>query len=515
MADLTKISNSLHPLERRILPLLSKFSSISDLIDKSGLKDVEVTRALQWLKNKDLISLKEDLKQVILLDKNGFSYQKQGLPERRFLNSLNREMSIKDIEKASRLTKEEVSVCLGLLKRKGAINISKKGNDVLVSLTDVGRNILKKDMLEEMFLKKSFPLDPKGLTPEENFSYQELLKRKSIIKVDVVKTKTATLTSLGQELMQSSSSFNKEIIDNLTQEIIKNKSWNNKDFRGYDLKAQVPKVNYGKKHFENEAIDYVRSIWLNLGFKEMSGSMVQTVFWDLDALFVPQDHPAREMQDTFYLKKPSKGKIPEDLKKKIKAVHEDGGDTGSRGWGGVWDEEKAKDILLRTHTTVLSAQTISRLKKEDLPLKFFSVGKVFRNEAADWKHLFEFYHAEGIVVDPNATFEDLKGYLKEFFNKMGYNKIKIRPGHFPYTEPSIEVEVYNEEKKEWVELGGAGIFRPEVTKTLMGFECPVLAWGLGFGRITVPYYKINDLRDFNRNDIKQLRSIKKWLLQPQ
>jgi len=515
MADLIKISNSLHPLERKILPLLAKFNSISELVDNSGLKDVEVIRALQWLRNKELINLKEDLKQVVLLDKNGIIYQKSGLPERRFLNSLNREMSLKDVEKASKLSKEEVSLCLGLLKRKTAINISKKGNDILVSLTDVGRNILKKEMLEEIFLKKSFPLDPKSLSPEENFAFQELGKRKSIIKVDVQKTKTATLTALGQEILSSSTSLNKEIIDNLTPDIMKSRSWANKEFRGYDMNAQVPKANYGKKHFENEAIDYVRSIWLNLGFKEMTGTIVQTAFWDLDSLFVPQDHPAREEQDTFYLKHPSKGTIPDDLKKKVKAVHENGADTGSRGWGNAWNEELSKELLLRTHTTVLSAQTISKLRKEDLPLKFFSVGKVFRNEAADWKHLFEFYQTEGIVVDPDANFDDLKAYLKEFFTKMGYHKIRMRPGHFPYTEPSVEVEVYNEERKEWIELGGAGIFRPEVTKTLMGFECPVLAWGLGFGRITVPYYNIADLRDINRNDIKQLRSMKKWLLQPQ
>jgi phenylalanyl-tRNA synthetase alpha chain len=513
--DIKKLLDGLHPLERKVMPHLAKYGSVIDLIGKSGLKEVEVLRALQWLKNKGIIDLKEDSKQLVFIDKNGQSYIKDGLPERRFLNVLNREMSIRDIEKASKLSKEEVSVSLGLLKRKSAINISKKGNDVLVSLTDVGRNILKKEMLEEIFIKKTFPLDPKTLSPEEMFAFTELGKRKNIIKVEIQKIKTATLTMIGLELLQNTDSMNKDVIDTLTQDIIRNKSWNNKEFRSYDIKAQVPRINYGKKHFENEAIDYVKSIWMNLGFKEMSGQMVQTAFWDLDSLFVPQDHPAREMQDTFYLKKPSKGRIPEDLKKKVKAVHENGADTGSSGWGGTWDEEKAKQLMLRTHTTVLSAQTISRLKKEDMPVKYFNVGKVFRNEAVDWKHAFEFYQTEGIVVDPDATFEDLIGYLKTFFKAMGYDKIKIRPGHFPYTEPSIEVEVFNKERNEWVELGGAGIFRPEVTKTLLGFECPVLAWGLGFGRIAVQYYNIQDLRDFNRNDIKQLRSMKKWLLQSQ
>jgi len=513
--DLKKLMDGLHPLERKLLPLIPKYSAVPDLERASSLKEVEVSRALQWLKSKNLIDLKEDSKQLIFLDKNGKIYSKEGLPERVFLNSLNHEMSLKEIEKASRLSHEEVSVSLGLLKRKGAINIGKKGNDVLVSLTDVGRNILKKEMLEEIFLKKSFPIDPKSLSPEETYSFNELNKRKNIISVQVDKVRTVTITELGSQLLDNFGSINKDVIDVLTSDIIRSKSWSGKDFRPYDIKFNVPKIVYGKRHFENESIDYVKSIWLNLGFKEMSGTMVQTAFWDLDSLFVPQDHPAREMQDTFYLKKPSKGKIPEDLKKRVKAVHEMGADTGSRGWGGIWDEEKARQLMLRTHTTVLSAQTISRLKKEDLPVKYFNVGKVFRNEAVDWKHAFEFYQTEGIVVDQNATFEDLVGYLKTFFKAMGYDKIRIRPAHFPYTEPSVEVEVFNKERNEWIELGGAGMFRPEVTKTLMGFECPVLAWGLGLGRISMQYYNITDLRDFNRNDMKQLRSMRKWLLQPQ
>ena len=328
--DLKKLVDGLHPLERKLLPLIPKFSSVLALEQNSGLKEVEVSRALQWLKGKGLIDLKEDSKQLVFLDKNGKIYQKQGLPERIFLTSLNHEMSIKDIEKSSRLSKEEVSVSLGLLKRKGAINIAKKGNDVLISLTDVGRNILKKEMLEETFLKKTFPLDPKSLSSEEFYAFNELNKRREILKVEIDKVKTATISSLGQELLQNFDSINKDVIDVLTQDIIRSRSWSNKEFRSYDIKSQVPKIIYGKKHFENESIDYVKSVWLNMGFKEMSGTMVQTAFWDLDSLFVPQDHPAREMQDTFYLKKPSKGKIPEDLKKKIKIIHETGGDTGSK-----------------------------------------------------------------------------------------------------------------------------------------------------------------------------------------
>jgi len=228
-------------------------------------------------------------------------------------------------------------------------------------------------------------------------------------------------------------------------------------------------------------------------------------------LFVPQDHPARQMQDTFYIKEPAKGKIPFPLWKKVKEVHENGGDTGSKGWQGIWSEDVAKQNLLRTHTTVLSAQTINALKESDLPAKFFSVAKVFRNEALDWKHLFEFYQIEGIVVDPKANMRHLKGYLKDFFAKMGYDDIRLRPAHFPYTEPSAEVEVLNPEKNEWIELVGCGIFRPEMVKPLLGIEVPVLAWGMGMGRMISEYFNITDIRDLYRNDLKQIRNMKAWM----
>ena len=202
----------------------------------------------------------------------------------------------------------------------------------------------------------------------------------------------------------------------------------------------------------------------------MTGSIVQTSFWDLDALFVPQDHPSRDMQDTFYIKDPSFGRLPKELTKRVKEVHESGWTTGSKGWQYKWSVQIAKENLLRTHTTVLSAQTIAKLKKEDLPVKYFSVGKVLRNETLSWKSLFEFIQVEGIVVDPNANFKHLKGYLKEFFAKMGFPDVRIRPAHFPYTEPSAEVDVWHPTKKEWVELGGSGLFRPEMVKPLLGFE---------------------------------------------
>lgn len=256
----------------------------------------------------------------------------------------------------------------------------------------------------------------------------------------------------------------------------------------------------------------MRRIWIEMGFKEMEGPIVETAFWDFDALYVPQDHPARDMQDTFYLKTPFYGRLPDrKLVERVKAVHEYGGDTGSRGWRYRWSEEESRRCLLRTHTTCLSARTLAALKSCDLPAKFFSIGRVFRNEALSWKSLCEFYQTDGIVVDENASFAHLLGYLRRYFGKLGFTDIRFRPAYFPYTEPSVEIEVYHPVYRQWMELGGAGVFRPEVVKPLLGRDIPVLAWGPGLNRIVMVSYGIKDIRELHSNDLRQLRELPDWI----
>lgn len=506
--NISILAEKLHPLERKVLPHLSSVKTFKDLVKKSGLKDVEVMRALQWLQNKEVIDIKEDIKEVVMLDKNGQDYLKKGLPEKRFLKAIDGITDVSVIKKKASLDDNEVNICIGLLKRKAAIDIMKE-KGLQVKILDNGKKLLDKETLEEQFLKSlEKPRALADLKPEETFALQELKKRKELIKTDVLKTKNLIITSIGKKLLKVK--VDDKVIDRLTPEMLASREWKKKKFRRYDVGINVPATFGGKRHFVNQTIEYAKQIWLDLGFKEMTGDFIQTSFWDLDSLFVPQDHPARQMQDTFFLKKPSHGKLPKNYTK-IKDVHEKGGDTGSIGWQTRWDEKKAQELLLRTHTTVLSAQKLAELKEEDLPAKFFNVGKVFRNEALDWKHLFEFYQVDGIVVDPDANFKNLIAYLKEFFGKMGYPDARIRPAHFPYTEPSAEIDVYHPVKKEWIELGGCGIFRPEVVKPLLGMDVPVLAWGFGLGRILCPYYGINDLRDKYKNDLKQIRDMKIWM----
>lgn len=507
--DAGKVASTLHPLERKVLPALERASTAQQLVQRTGLKEVEVMRALQWLRNKELVSLADETDEIAELDYNGKKYLKDGLPEKRFLIAASKTGSLSGIKEKADLSDEEVSVCLGILRKKAAITII-KDTEIKVRLTDNGKKLTEKESLEEQFLKKKFPLSTGSLKDEERFALGELRKRKGIVKVEIATTKRAALTDAGKAVLKSGVQGDK-FADSLTPDMIKTGGWKGKKFRAYDIKAAVPSIFGGRRHFVNQAADYMKRIWLDLGFKEMKGNLVQTAFWDMDALFVPQDHPARDMQDTLYIKEPRHGKLPKGVYERVKATHENGWTTGSKGWGYKFSENLAKENLMRTHTTVLSARTIAALKKTDLPAKFFSVNKVFRNETLSWKHLFEFMQVEGIVVDPDANLSHLKGYLTEFFRKMGFEKIRIRPGYFPYTEPSAEVDVFVPEKKEWIELGGSGIFRPEVTKPLLGFETPVLAWGLGMERSIMQYFDIRDIRELCSNDLRQLREMKLWM----
>ncbi len=310
--------------------------------------------------------------------------------------------------------------------------------------------------------------------------------------------------------MQTELPKTQDMIESITPNLIKSGQWKGKRFRRYDITSNVPKIYGGKRHFVNQATDYAKKIWLEMGFKEMTGNLTQSGFWNFDALFTAQDHPVREMQDTFFIKN-KEARLPDKkLVEEVKSAHE-GKIKGSKGWQEDWKEEYAKKAVMRTHTTCLSAQTLQQIQKnKEFPAKYFALGKCFRNETLDWSHLFELTQTEGIVVDENANFRQLLGYLIEFFKKMGYEKIRIRPGYFPYTEPSLEIDIFHPVHKKWMELGGAGMFRPEVTIPFFEKHIPVLAWGPGFDRTIMEFFNITDLRDMYSNDINKLRSMKVW-----
>ncbi len=502
--DINKISESLSPNERKILPYIEE-QNINNICKKANLDKTSVIRALEYLQNKQIVALSYEKKKIVEIGVNGALYKKKGLPERRLLKILGekRIVSLADAQKIASLSDDEFKASIGALKKKAMIELK---NEKII-LSSKKEEIAKKS-LEESFLE-ILPVELDSLSPEQTYALKNLRNRKNIVEIKEDKKIKIQATPLGKQLINSSIK-EKDLIEKITPEILKKQaSWKGKKFRRYDVVSSVPSVYGGKRHFVNQATDYAREIWLEMGFKEMTGDIIQSSFWNFDALFTAQDHPVREMQDTFFIEK--KTELPEKkILKEVKESHEKGVD-GSKGWQYKWDEEEAKKLVLRTHTTCLSAQTLSQLKKENLPAKFFALGKCFRNETIDWSHGFEFNQTEGIVIDKNANFRNLLGYLKAFFKKMGYEKIRFSPAYFPYTEPSVEIHVWHPEKKIWLELGGAGIFRPEVTIPLLGEHIPVLAWGPGFDRILMNYYNIKDLRELYKNDLNQLRKTKFWI----
>lgn len=499
-----EIIETLSPNERKILPYLK--DNINGIEKQSGLDETSVMRALSFLENKNIVKVKQESRKIVDLGNNGIIYFKNELPERRLLNFLaeKKELNLSEIKK-TRLSENEFKAAIGALKKKAMIE-TKDGKIILTSgIAEIG-----KKMLEEKFLE-ILPVELSSLEPEQLHALKSLEGRKDIVKIEEKKKIKIELTELGEELIEADLSSAENLIENLTSEMIKEEDWKGKKFRRYDITSNVPLISGGKRHFVNQGIDYAKRIWQDMGFQEMSSTYSQTGFWNFDALFTAQDHPVREIQDTFYLKG-IRGKLPDKkIVEAIKNAHEKGV-NGSKGWGGKWNEEEAKRVILRTHTTCLSAQTLSNLRNlKDKKGKFFSIGKCFRNEAIDWSHGFEFNQTDGIVVDKDANFRHLLGYLKEFFSKMGFDDVKFVPSYFPYTEPSVEVYGYLKEKKTWIEIGGAGIFRPEVVVPLLGEYIPVLAWGPGFDRTLMDYYKIQDLRDFYNNNLGKLRKIKFWV----
>ncbi|MBI2046888.1 phenylalanine--tRNA ligase subunit alpha [Candidatus Pacearchaeota archaeon] len=498
------IIDELSPIERKILPYLDE-RNVSQIARKSGLDKTSVLRALEFLANKNLVNLRIEKRKIVELGVNGILYNRNGLPERRLLNLLYEKqiLSLDDAKKASRLSDNEFKAAIGALKKKAFAELR---NGKLI-LTAKKEEISKKS-LEENFLS-SLPLEHDKLQPEQAHSLKNLLQRRDIVKIEEKKEVIFELTESGREIVRIAPIKTEELIEQLTPEIITAESWRGKRFRRYDIISPVPKLYGGKRHFVNQAIEHGRKIWTEMGFKEMTGNLAQTGFWNFDALFTAQDHPVREIHDTFYIKD-AKGKLPEKTAERVKKAHEQGV-NGSKGWQYKWSEDEAKRVVLRTHTTALSAHTLAKLGEKnlkELPAKFFAIGKCFRNDTVDWNHGFEFNQTEGIVIDENANFRHLIGYLKEFAKKMGYDNVRFRPHYFPYTEPSLEGDIWNEDKKQWIEVFAAGIFRPEVTEPLLGKPIPVLAWGPGFDRMMMMLYKIKDFREIYKNDLAQLRRIK-------
>jgi len=499
--DINKTINELSQNEKKVILTLNKLkgkASPEDIFKNGDFnQEVEVMNASSWLQSKKLIKIEDHIKTVYSIGKEGVQFLKNGFPEKKALQLILKKggkANLKDFSTV--LNKQDIPIAIGWLKRKGWATI-KKEKDTIFEITNDGKkakNQVTEDekILYELSKKPDIELDKKKI--------KLLLSRKNVIKEKQVITSTIILTENGKKIIEKGIEL-KDEISQITSNIIKTGKWKNKTIRPYDINAFAPAFYGGKPHPLVDLIARIRQIFLEMGFEEIQGDFVESCFWNMDMLFIPQDHPAREMQDTLYCKTPSKIKIKENkLVEIISKVHEDGGITSSTGWGYKFSKTEGERALLRTHTTVNTIRYLYNNPKP--PSKVFSIGRVFRKENIDTTHLPEFYQIEGIIHEKDSNFRQLIGILKEFYNRMGFEKIRFRPGYFPYTEPSMEVEVFWNNK--WMELGGSGIFRPEVTEPI-GIKSSVLAWGLGLERLAMLKFGLTDIRDLYISDLGWLR----------
>ena len=222
-----------------------------------------------------------------------------------------------------------------------------------------------------------------------------------------------------------------------------------------------------------------------IGFEIAIGPELESEWYNFDVLNVPKDHPARDMQDTFWLKplrgKGSPGHLKDDL--------------------GI----KREKFVLRTHTTTVTVRAIEKAGKEGrLPCAFISIGKVFRNEATDLTHEMQFFQIDGAMVGENISIADLKGTLTHFYkNMLGENtEIEFRPSFFPFTEPSLEV--FAKFNGKWLEMMGAGMLHPNVLRNIGLDPAKVqgFAFGGGLDRIAMIKWGIPDVRLFYQGDLR-------------
>jgi phenylalanyl-tRNA synthetase alpha chain len=397
---------------------------------------------------------------------------------------------------------------------RGWIEKLKGDSGALVALSNIGKKALEQEYEDEdiellyQSARAQTSVIPIDLLPISDHVRQRvnalLSKRPEIAKLKKRVARTLTLTSAGKQAFATHVRVIKER-NTLTTEDLESGVWREIKLRPYDVTLAARDIYPAKIHPLRKIIEQTRRAFLEMGFTEVVSPMVESAFWNFDALFQPQDHPARDMQDTFYMREPAEVSLPgEKIVEPVRRTHEDGWETGSEGWGYKWDPDRSKQVVLRTHTTAATIRALAA--HPNPPGKFFCVGWTYRNETISFKHLPVFHQVDGIIVDEEANLASLMGTLQEFYSKMGFGRVKFKPAFYPYTEPSVDVVVYMESRRKWLEMGGAGIFRPEVTLPL-GCNYPVLAWGLGIERLAMLRFGLSDIRDLYGTNLDALQQV--------
>lgn len=506
-------------IELAILNALGARSlELDALVRETKLNDSQVMAAAIEMQRRALLSIDEQEREEIIPEQGARELLIHALPERRAAEALNGaggEMPLDEL--VAWAGEQEVAIhevmrwgqARGWLKKVPLEGDAADKKSFKMVLTDAGRSAIGVMQDDERAMLLAFEKRTYlEQLPTAEFDLKNVRKllanREGVGRIKKRTQRTLTITDKGRALLGSGIKAKVER-NVLTTEDIQTGRWREISLRKYDIALPARQVFPAKTHPLRKIMEETRRTFLEMGFTEAVSPMVESAFWNFDALYQPQDHPARDMQDTFYMAEPDRLELPEDeVVERVRRTHEDGWETGSQGWGYRWDPEQARKVVLRTHTTATTIRALAR--HPEPPFKAFSVGWDFRNETISYKHLPVFHQVDGIVIDKEANLATLLGTLSEFYRKMGFGKVKFKPAFYPYTEPSCDVVVYMESRKKWIEMGGSGIFRPEVTAPL-GCRYPVLAWGLGIERLAMLRLGFNDIRDLYRCSMDTMEEV--------
>ena len=481
--------------------------SFEELVANSHEENAAVTRALTTLQEGQLVRVRENQQILLKLTDEGADYAKQGLPERRLVQAvleLGGEATLEQASRRANVPPPMASVALGWIKVARWCEVASQLQTVVLRAPRIPDKTAAENLLDVLSSKRELTIDeiPANLRNEV-----ETLKRRKLVESKKYTKRYIELTSNGWKALEEGISVPAEVSD-LTPELLTSQQWKNVAFRKYNITASVTPSWPGKKQPYNQFLDDLKRKLVNLGFREMVGPTVELMFFNCDALFMPQDHPAREIHDIYYVKTEQRGTLAENtgFMETVAKTHENGWKTGSTGWKYSYSRDDALKLILRSQGTAQSARTLAS-KDLQIPGKYFSVVRCFRPDQVDRTHLTEFNQVEGIVVGEDLSLRDLLGVLERFaIDIAGAEKVRFRPDYFPFTEPSVELQAYKE-GYGWLEFGGSGIFRPEVTLPL-GVNVPVLAWGIGADRLYMMRSRIEDIRLLFAQDLDWMRKQK-------
>ncbi|MDR2953367.1 MAG: phenylalanine--tRNA ligase subunit alpha [Treponema sp.] len=539
--DIQNMAKNLHPLEIRILLSYKKGDELTiEKVERElCFKPGNGNQALSWLVSKGLISeLRRETVVFYEITDLGKVWLEKGCPEERILELVKPEsaksgqaagLGLPEIAEALKMENKDIGSAFGSLSKRGVLTMNADKKIILAipaeNLKDPGNPALKQISLLKGLLTKAAN-SPDSIVSESSLNdaeknamhglakkrgaadapFRQIDRETVVYKFTAEQDGSVPALAVAEALRAAGITGNE--IGVLTRAMLEDGSWKTGTFRPYNVQTPPVRLTPGRSNPYSKFLENVKDKLVSLGFEEVDGPLVETEFWNSDALFMPQFHSARDIHDGYSIADPHSANkvalaksIEEPWLSNVAAAHENGGATGSKGWNYGFDRDFTRRLILRSQGTVLSAKTLTKAK---IPGKYFGILRCFRYDRVDATHGTDFYQTEGIVLGEDVNLRTLLGMLEMFAVEVaGAKEVKYVPGYFPFTEPSVEVHIKHP-VLGWFELGGSGIFRPEVTESL-GVHVPVAAWGLGIDRMAMMTLGINDIRELFSHNIENVR----------